>query len=131
MPVANIYGGFPASGEIDMMESSGNQLYHCGKQSRGDKHNRMTCHCHTFFPFSGVDTVQSNLHMGISGGGPHWSNASLKTNTSTDFAKEFHIFELNWTEEFLAFSIDGEEIYRQASQTGTKEYRRIFTDDII
>lgn len=63
--------------------------------------------------------------MGISGGGPHWSNASLKTNTSTDFAKDFHIFELNWTEEFLAFSVDGEEIYRQASQTGTKEYRQI------
>ena len=69
--------------------------------------------------------------MGISGGGPHWSNASLKTNTSTDFAKDFHIFELNWTEEFLAFSVDGEEIYRQASQTGTKEYLQIFTGDII
>ena len=62
--------------------------------------------------FSGVDTVQSNLHMGISGGGPHWSNASLKTNSSTDYAKEFHIYELNWTEKFLAFSVDGEEIYR-------------------
>ena len=36
MPVSNIYGGFPASGEIDMMESSGNLRYYCGAQSRGE-----------------------------------------------------------------------------------------------
>ena len=80
------------------------------------------------FLSSGVDTVQSNLHMGLSGGGPHWSNASLKTNTSTDYAKEFHIFELNWTEEFLAFSVDGEEIYRHRGQ---KECRHNFLRMII
>mgnify|MGYP000282227390 CR=1 FL=1 len=62
--------------------------------------------------FSGVDTVQSNLHMGTSGGGSTWEAPTLKTNTSADFAKEFHIFGLNWTEEFLAFSVDGTEIYR-------------------
>ena len=38
MPVANIYGGFPASGEIDMMESSGNRNYYCNSQSRGEQH---------------------------------------------------------------------------------------------
>ena len=59
-----------------------------------------------------MDTVQSNLHMGTSGGGSTWAAPTLKTNTSTDYAKEFHIFGLNWTEEFLAFSVDGEEIYR-------------------
>ena len=36
MPVTDIYGGFPASGEIDMMESSGNWFYYCGQQSRGE-----------------------------------------------------------------------------------------------
>ena len=50
--------------------------------------------------------------MGLPGDGPRWSDRTLKTNTSTDYAKEFHIFELNWTEKFLAFSVDGEEIYR-------------------
>ena len=68
-----------------------------------------------------MDTVQSNLHMGISGGGPRWSNATLKTNSSTDYAKDFHIFELNWTEEFLAFSVDGEEIYRKDRLTKNEE----------
>jgi len=94
MPVTDIYGGFPASGEIDMMESSGNWFYYCGQQSRG------------------VDTVQSNLHMGLPGPDHHWSNASLKTNSSTDYAKEFHIYELNWTQLYITFSVDGEEIYR-------------------
>ena len=59
-----------------------------------------------------MDTVQSNLHIGLPGDGPRWSDRTLKTNTSIDYAKEFHIFELNWTEKFLAFSVDGEEIYR-------------------
>ena len=43
MPVANIYGGFPASWEIDMMESSGNWYYYCGKQSRGEKQGKKSC----------------------------------------------------------------------------------------
>ena len=60
--------------------------------------------------------MQSNLHMGTSGGGSTWEAPTLKTNTSTDYAKEFHIFGLNWTEEFLAFSVDGEEIYRHPEQ---------------
>ena len=54
--------------------------------------------------------------MGLPGDGPRWSDRTLKTNMSTDYAKEFHIFELNWTEKFLAFSVDGEEIYRHHRQ---------------
>jgi len=37
------YGGWPKSGEIDLVESSGNREYHCGATSRG------------------VDTVQVSL----------------------------------------------------------------------
>ena len=74
--------------------------------------------------------MQSNLHMGTSGGGSTWAAPTLKTNTSTDYAKEFHIFGLNWTEEFLAFSVDGEEIYRHGITEGNK-YCQIFTADVI
>jgi len=107
MPENSTYGGFPASGEIDMMESSGNRGYHCGTQSRG------------------VDTVQTNLHLGLPGTkversgdmmNPtprrHWSNATLKTDENIDFAEQFRIYGLEWNENFLAFSVDGEEIYR-------------------
>ena len=87
MPEENIYGGFPASGEIDLMESSGNENYHCGKQSRG------------------VDTVQSNLHFGPAGQNPHWTNSTLKSNTSVDYAEQFHIYEIKWTQKYIAFII--------------------------
>jgi len=90
----NSYGGFPASGEFDLMESSGNRDYHCGKTSRG------------------VDTVQTNLHMGYPGSSEHWSNYTLNTNTTQNYADHFHIYELEWNENFAAYSIDGEEIYR-------------------
>ena len=79
--------GFPASGEFDLMESSGNRDYHCGKTSRG------------------VDTVQTNLHMGYPGSSEHWSNYTLKTNTTQNYADHFHIYELEWNENFAAYSI--------------------------
>ena len=112
MPEDNTYGGFPASGEIDLMESSGNENYHCGQQSRG------------------VDTVQTNLHFGPAGINPHWKNETLKSNSSANYAEQFHIYEIDWTEQYLAFLIgktrpdtsqtrpinvlssDGSEIYR-------------------
>ena len=53
----------------------------------------------------GVDTVQTNLHMGLPGSSPHWSNATLKVNTRADFAEEFHTYELDWTKHHLAFSV--------------------------
>ena len=81
------YGAFPASGEIDLMESSGNQNYHCGQQSRG------------------VDTVQSNLHFGPPGQNPHWTNSTLKSNSSVDYAEHFHIYEIGWTKKHIAFII--------------------------
>ena len=87
MPEDNTYGGFPASGEIDLMESSGNENYHCGQQSRG------------------VDTVQTNLHFGPAGLNPHWKNETLKSNRSVNYAEQFHIYEIDWTEQYLAFLI--------------------------
>ena len=30
MPAHSVYGGWPASGEVDIMESSGNRDYFCG-----------------------------------------------------------------------------------------------------
>ena len=81
------YGTFPASGEIDLMEATGNTDYHCGLQSRG------------------VDTVQTNLHFGPSGREGHWSNATVSTNLTSDYAETFHTYELEWTEHYLAFII--------------------------
>ena len=80
-----------------MMESSGNRDYHCGAQSRG------------------VDTVQTNLHFGYPGtkydelsherSSGHWTNYTLKTNKTSNFADEFHIYELDWQKDYLAYRI--------------------------
>merc|ERR1712126_723019 len=75
------------------MESSGNRNYHCATVSRG------------------VDTVQTNLHFGPSLD-HDWSNFTLKTNKTVTYADEYHIWEIDWTENYLAYLIDGEEIYR-------------------
>ena len=81
------YGAFPASGEIDLMESSGNRDLRCGLQSRA------------------VDTVQTNLHFGPPGSLRHWSSASVTTNTTMNYGEDFHIYEIEWREQYLAFII--------------------------
>ena len=58
-----------------------------------------------------MDTVQTNLHMGLPGSSPHWSNATLKVNTREDFAEEFHTYELDWTKHHLAFSVGRKYFY--------------------
>merc|ERR1712215_330697 len=90
----NSYGAFPASGELDLMEASGNKEYYCGATSRG------------------VDTVQTNLHFGPHGLDHHWSNYTLKTNKTMTYAEDFHVWEIDWTHDHLAYMIDGEEVYR-------------------
>ena len=87
LPENNSYGAFPASGEIDLMEATGNIKYRCGNQSRG------------------VDTVQTNIHYGPPGSQSSGRLATVWTNTTHNYAERFHIYELEWTEQYLAFII--------------------------
>ena len=87
LPQNNTYGAFPASGEIDLMEATGNLHYHCGQQSRG------------------VDTVQTNIHYGPPGSQPQNRLSTVWTNTTDNYADHFHIYELEWTDQYLAFII--------------------------
>merc|ERR1712142_946276 len=93
MPEKSVYGGWPASGEVDIMESSGNRDYYCGKDSYG------------------VDWVQTNIHFGPDRG-QHWSHGDRKENKTVNYADEFHTWLMDWTRDYIAFSIDGEETYR-------------------
>jgi len=77
MPTSSVYGGWPNSGEIDIMEHYGCNL--------GDVHS----------------TVHNNTYNWNGGIPP----ASYSTYTSA--TSEFHEYEMEWTEDELKFFVDG------------------------
>jgi beta-glucanase (GH16 family) len=86
MPVDSVYGAWPASGEIDIMESRGNN--------------------HTY-SLGGNNMVSSALHWG-----PDPTNdAYLRTHNfknalHSEYGDGFHTFGLEWTEKYLFTYID-------------------------
>jgi hypothetical protein len=82
---AGAYGGWPRSGEIDIMESRGNA---------GD---------------NGVGTVSSTLHWG-----PAWDQNKYSLTHgekhAADFHADFHTYRLEWTEDYLRTYVDNDQI---------------------
>ncbi|XP_077861477.1 beta-1,3-glucan-binding protein-like [Saccoglossus kowalevskii] len=94
LPARNPYGGWPASGEMDIVESRGNENY---KDSAGNS--------------IGVDQMGSTMHWGPYWpiNGAHMTHATRYADTGT-FGTDFHVFALEWTEEYVKFFLDDEEI---------------------
>ena len=92
LPVKHAYGQWPASGEIDIMESKGNSDYKLDGQDIGRQ------------------LVGSTLHFG--GGYPEngWPNAHFEKTNAAGFDQEFHKYQVNWTPDFIEFSVDDESI---------------------
>ncbi|KAI9292786.1 putative glucan binding protein [Neoconidiobolus thromboides FSU 785] len=86
LPTHHAYGGWPASGEIDIMESRGN-----GKE----------------YPHGGVDTVASTLHWG-----PDWKNNQYNLTTKSyklkdgTFNDRFHKYSLEWGPTYIRTYVD-------------------------
>jgi beta-glucanase (GH16 family) len=86
LPVDNTYGPWPASGEIDIMESRGNN--------------------HTYSP-GGNDVASSALHWG-----PDSDNDAYRLTTNSkdglhsEFGDAFHVYGLVWSEKYLFTYID-------------------------
>ncbi|XP_058821626.1 beta-1,3-glucan-binding protein-like [Topomyia yanbarensis] len=95
MPKLNQYGTWPASGEIDLMESRGNPKYY----------NSNGTHI-------GMEQVGSTLHFGPNPGLNGFETATAVRNSSpgNGFNKEFHRYQLEWTPEFMKFSVDDEQL---------------------
>ena len=88
MPRWNNYGNWPASGEIDIMESRGNA---------------------PSYPPGGRDKFGSTLHWG-----PDWSTNSFnKTHqiytSSGDLSDDFHVYGLVWNETYIGTYLDTED----------------------
>ena len=88
LPVNSTYGPWPASGEIDIAESRGNNYT---------------------YPFisGGNNAIASTLHWGPEEGYDAWhKTTSSFTAPHTTFAKTYHTFGLEWTEKYLFTYVD-------------------------
>lgn len=97
MPTKSKYGGWPRSGEIDLMEARGNRNYtnHLGKQI-------------------GVEQFTSTLNFGPAPNINGWSTATYASNSAPGqgFNRGFHKFQMEWTPTYLKYSYDDKEIGR-------------------
>jgi hypothetical protein len=86
LPVQNTYGQWPASGEIDIAESRGNNYT---------------------YPLGGNDVISSTLHWGPTSSMDAWYRTFAKKNAlHTTFAAKPHTFGLEWSEKYLFTYID-------------------------
>ncbi|KAJ1519914.1 hypothetical protein ONE63_004152 [Megalurothrips usitatus] len=101
-PANNAYGGWPASGEIDLMESRGNANL---RTYKGEP--------------QGVQKVVSTLHFGPNRSYNIWRLTHWeKVMERGDFADNFHVFGMEWTPAGFRFTVDKKEIGRMAPPKG-------------
>lgn len=86
LPTNNTYGPWPLSGEIDLMESRGNN--------------------HTYSS-GGNNIVSSALHWGPDFANDMWWRTNSRSEAlHTTYAAGFHTYGLIWTPDFLFTYID-------------------------
>lgn len=103
MPRHNVYGGWPNSGEIDLVEIRGNRALYDGGVQVGNQQAGHT------------------LHFGPAWNVNGWETAHYNRNRIPGWTENFHNYRLEWTPQHLRFLIDGEV-------TGTVEVGSGFWD---
>lgn len=89
LPTDNAFGSWPASGEIDWIESRGNDAsYKAG----------------------GRNAFGSTLHWGPDGRADAWDKAHQEYTHPTDLSDDFHTYGLEWTKDVIRTSIDGKTV---------------------
>jgi beta-glucanase (GH16 family) len=91
LPLRNVYGSFPASGEIDLLKARGNRdLIKNGVNI-------------------GNDQITSSLHYGPYANADAWQQTSFTHNLNDkgkSFASSFHRYQMEWTSDKITFSVD-------------------------
>ncbi|XP_055955945.1 beta-1,3-glucan-binding protein-like [Patella vulgata] len=87
------YGGWPRSGEIDIMESRGNVQLNSGGSPQG------------------AARVLSTIHLGTDGGGGHRQHGEGKVaSNGKTWADGYHTYSLDWTENHIKMMIDNQPV---------------------
>jgi beta-glucanase (GH16 family) len=81
LPVNNTYGTWPASGEIDILESRGNKPGYIE---------------------GGNDIISSTLHWGPDSSNDGWWRTNVKRKAlHTTYSEKFHTFGIEWSENYI------------------------------
>jgi len=91
LPTDTVYGGWPASGEIDIMENIGSDT----EEILGTIH-----YGHDFWRYNSQTYRDSIALDGVPR--DEWP--------PVDFADDFHIYSVSWTEDCILFQVDGNDI---------------------
>uniref|UniRef100_A0A336LDE5 CSON007453 protein n=1 Tax=Culicoides sonorensis TaxID=179676 RepID=A0A336LDE5_CULSO len=83
LPSENVYGGWPNSGEIDIMESRGNDVILAGETNIGNQEVVQTLHFGKYHEYDG--TAFYNV---------------------PGFHRDFHLYKVEWTPSYLRFQVD-------------------------
>lgn len=88
LPSRNVYGTWPASGEIDLVEARGNRRLFAGNTNVG------------------TEQVGSTMHFGPRWDVNGWQTAHFERNRRPAYSDGFHTYKMVWTQSGIQFSID-------------------------
>lgn len=88
LPTENVYGGWPKSGEIDIMEMVGHE----------------------------PETIHGTVHYGPDWPDNEYTGTPFSLDDGT-FADEFHTFAIEWEEDQIKWIVDGNEFYSVTPDT--------------
>ncbi|XP_077294227.1 beta-1,3-glucan-binding protein-like [Arctopsyche grandis] len=100
LPANNEYGTWPSSGEIDLVESRGNRNLVLNGVNIG------------------THQVGSTLHYGPYPGLNGWAKAHYQKQLAAGYDTVFKKYQMEWTPDYLKFSIDNVEIGRMTPPAG-------------
>lgn len=93
LPKYEYYSTWPASGEIDIMESRGNKHF---KNAQGQN--------------LGTQQVGQTLHWGPNYNYNRYYLTHWEKNSDVGYDEDYHNYQLEWTQDYLKFSVDDEEV---------------------
>jgi len=100
MPQYAVYGGWPRSGEIDLVESKGNPALYNGATNVGNQQAGATMHFGPVWDRNG------------------WSTAHNSVNQIPPWSSDFHTYRLVWNSEQLQYYYDDVRILTVTAGTG-------------